>query len=91
MILLQHSQLLIETLKRTTEMNLEQLRAEAIKYDSVYLNNVGHHHHNISLFILSKLNMHFNEKSFIMFIKTELILFLMNDMICYSFQITETR
>lgn len=39
MILLQHSQMLIETLKQTTEMNLEELRAEAIKYDSIYLNN----------------------------------------------------
>lgn len=50
--------MLIETLKQTTEMNLEELRAEAIKYDSIYLNNVGHHSHNIS-------NMHFYQKSFI--------------------------
>lgn len=59
--------MLIETLKQTTEMNLEELRAEAIKYDSIYLNNVGHHSHNISLFpstgILS--NVHFYQKSFI--------------------------
>lgn len=42
--------MLIETLKHTTEMNLEELRAEAIKYDSIYLNNVSHHSHNIGLF-----------------------------------------
>ncbi|XP_078342016.1 protein deacetylase HDAC6-like isoform X3 [Crassostrea virginica] len=38
MILLQHSQELIEKLKQTTEMNVEGLKAESIKYDSVYFN-----------------------------------------------------
>ncbi|XP_062614787.1 histone deacetylase 6-like isoform X2 [Saccostrea cucullata] len=38
MVLLQHSQELIEKLKRTTEMSTEELKAEAIKYDSVYFN-----------------------------------------------------
>lgn len=65
MILLQHSQMLIETLKQTTEMNLEELRAEAIKYDSIYLNNVGHHSNNISLFPSILSNVHFYQKSFI--------------------------
>lgn len=83
MILLQHSQMLIETLKHTTEMNLEELRAEAIKYDSIYLNNVGHHSHNIS-------NMHFYQKSFIES-KYYQFFFHMINMICYSFQITEKR
>ena len=41
MILLQHSQELIEKLKQTTEMNVEGLKAESIKYDSVYLNEVS--------------------------------------------------
>lgn len=57
--------MLIETLKQTTEMNLEELRAEAIKYDSIYLNNVGHHSHNISLFPSILSNVHFYQKSFI--------------------------
>lgn len=57
--------MLIETLKQTTEMNLEELRAEAIKYDSIYLNNVGHHSHNISLFPSILSNVHFSQKSFI--------------------------
>ncbi|XP_061195454.1 histone deacetylase 6-like isoform X1 [Saccostrea echinata] len=38
MVLLQHSQELIEKLKRTTEMSTEELKAEALKYDSVYFN-----------------------------------------------------
>ena len=41
MILLQHSQELIEKLKQTTEMNVEGLKAESIKYDSVYFNEVS--------------------------------------------------
>lgn len=57
--------MLIETLKQTTEMNLEELRAEAIKFDSIYLNNVGHHSHNISLFPSILSNVHFYQKSFI--------------------------
>lgn len=57
--------MLIETLKQTTEMNLEELRAEAIKYDSIYLNNVGHHSHNIRLFPSILSNVHFYQKSFI--------------------------
>ncbi|XP_055999659.1 histone deacetylase 6-like isoform X2 [Ostrea edulis] len=39
MILLQHSQELIEKLKQTTEMTTEELKAEAVKYDSIYFNN----------------------------------------------------
>lgn len=81
--------MLIETLKQTTEMNLEELRAEAIKYDSIYLNNVCHHSHNISLFPSILSNVHFYQKSFIENEYYQFFFFLMINMIC--FQITEKR